>query len=353
MIVLPVGDRLALREASIDDADELFALIERDRDYLGQWLPWVPMTASVDDEREFLRFAARRSAEGAELHLLLTLDGRIIGSVGLPRIDRQQRLAEIGYWLAESEQGHGFITQAVRVVQQFAFDHLGCRRVEIRCAIQNHASRAVAGRLGYRLDEIRPDAIVSGADARIEDVAVYVLDVDDGSSDDRPTSSHVGFDELDQRSESAGNNEARSLLPTWAYVGLAVALGLLIASLAIPASLPVVRITVIIVVVAGELAIVLGYRRRAKGVGLRMFAPSGLHLLWMVAVAIGVLVAIWTTAGHDGEPRCVIAGAALTVWVGAVTLLAMRADRGASTASPTATPERQSRRPPGSQRGDR
>ena len=185
MIVLEVDEGLVLREASVADADELFALIESNRDYLGQWLIWVPAITSVDDERDFLRFAATRWTQRAELHLLLVLDGRIIGTAGLPVIDHQARTAEIGYLLASTYQGHGYMTRAVRVLQRFAFDELGCASVEIHCAIGNGASRAIPERLGYRLAEIRPDGLVSGADARIEDMAVYVLDADDPGGEAR------------------------------------------------------------------------------------------------------------------------------------------------------------------------
>jgi hypothetical protein len=39
--LLPVGDRYQLRSIQLADAQELFALIDANRSYLRQWLPWL------------------------------------------------------------------------------------------------------------------------------------------------------------------------------------------------------------------------------------------------------------------------------------------------------------------------
>ncbi len=176
MIALRLNDHMVLREASADDADELFALVERNRAYLGQWLGWVAAITSVDDERAFLRLTNLGWRDRTELSLVLVLNERIIGSVGLPHIDPDAKTAEIGYWLDQAAQGHGYATAAVRTLHEFVWSALDCDRVEIHAAVGNAPSRAVAERLGYRLDRIEPDAIISGIDARIDDAAIYVLE---------------------------------------------------------------------------------------------------------------------------------------------------------------------------------
>lgn len=172
MIELPVDDDLVLRQVGEDDAEELFALIECDRDYLGRWLPWVAATTTVDDEREFVRFSLRQWDSRAQLDLCVVTDGRVVGCAGLVN-DPAARTAQIGYWIAQDAQGHGHATRAARTLERFAADELGCVRIEIHVATTNAPSRAVAERLGYVLEEIRPQGLVAGTDARIEDLAVY------------------------------------------------------------------------------------------------------------------------------------------------------------------------------------
>ena len=50
-----------LRLLNVNDADRIFQLVEQNRTYLSEWLPWVDGTQSVDDTNAFLD-NGRRSA---------------------------------------------------------------------------------------------------------------------------------------------------------------------------------------------------------------------------------------------------------------------------------------------------
>jgi len=59
---------------------------------------------------------------------------------------------EIGYWLSESFQGKGLMTDAARAVVAYLFDELDLNRVEIHCAAGNVKSAAIPRRLGFTLE---------------------------------------------------------------------------------------------------------------------------------------------------------------------------------------------------------
>ena len=61
---------------------------------------------------------------------------------------------EIGYWIAISEVGHGYMTEAVRAVTEMAFSIMCARRVQIRADAANTRSRRVAELAGYELEGI-------------------------------------------------------------------------------------------------------------------------------------------------------------------------------------------------------
>jgi ribosomal-protein-serine acetyltransferase len=141
--------RLGLRLLEETDADELYAATQANREYLARWLPWA---AEQTPERtlDFIRGIRGQADENASFGLALIQDGRIIGGLGFHRVDWPNRSTSTGYWIAEAWQGQGLVTRALSALLERAFGAWGLNRVEIRAAVDNHRSRAVAARLGFR-----------------------------------------------------------------------------------------------------------------------------------------------------------------------------------------------------------
>jgi RimJ/RimL family protein N-acetyltransferase len=74
---------------------------------------------------------------------------RFLGGIGLMVHSWEIRSFEIGYWLRKSAEGHGFMTEAVRLLTDFALNNLQAQRVEIQCDERNTHSANVARRLGF------------------------------------------------------------------------------------------------------------------------------------------------------------------------------------------------------------
>lgn len=54
MIRLKINNELELKGFKLEEANELFALINENRTYLREWLPWVDGTKSVQDSKAFI-----------------------------------------------------------------------------------------------------------------------------------------------------------------------------------------------------------------------------------------------------------------------------------------------------------
>jgi ribosomal-protein-serine acetyltransferase len=145
----PLTDDAILRPLTTDDVDELHALIEANREYLSQWLPWAPRQQR-DQTLEFLRSAERQAAGDNGAQLAIVERGRIVGSAGFHAIDWGRGFTSIGYWLAEDAQGRGLAGRAVRACIEQAVGEWRLERIEIRAAPENHRSRAIPERLGFR-----------------------------------------------------------------------------------------------------------------------------------------------------------------------------------------------------------
>ncbi len=83
--------------------------------------------------------------------LILTIadeqDDRYLGAVVLSV--RDQKTGELAYLVAPSARGRGLAWRAVRLLGDWAFTELGLTRLQVRIAVDNEASHAVARRAGY------------------------------------------------------------------------------------------------------------------------------------------------------------------------------------------------------------
>jgi len=131
------------------DFEELWEAIQASRDELRPWLPFADQ--APDDLRVWLTGAEARwlTRDTLGCAVLDRETGRIAGNIGLMARDWEIGYFEIGYWLRTSAVGKGLMTEAARLITDFAFDHLWANRVEIRCDARNERSAAVPRRLGF------------------------------------------------------------------------------------------------------------------------------------------------------------------------------------------------------------
>lgn len=152
MFFYPIDEQLQLKLITEKDADELFAFIERNRRYLREWLGWLDHTQQAADTRAFTTMNLRNFAEGLALDTAIVYDGKIVGKMTINKIDRATNTAHFGYMLDEQYSGKGIMTRAVKAMETIAFMHYDVTKIEIRAAVGNVKSRAIAERLGYTLE---------------------------------------------------------------------------------------------------------------------------------------------------------------------------------------------------------
>lgn len=174
---LRVARGLELRPLKLAEASDLFALVDANRNHLRRWLPWVDLNTDTAHSRAFIRAHQALAKKGQALTYGLWWKGALRGIAGLHGFDADNHSAAVGYWLDAAASGHGLMTKAVARLLDHAFGNLRLHRVELRAAVRNRASRAVAERLGFR-----HEGTARGAQAmrgRYLDLAVYAMEAED------------------------------------------------------------------------------------------------------------------------------------------------------------------------------
>jgi RimJ/RimL family protein N-acetyltransferase len=111
---------------------------------------WAAEKPTVERAESFCRRSAALWLLRADLPMLLfnKADEDFVGGTGLHRFDWAERRFEVGWWCRKRYQRQGFITEAVRAVIDYAFTHLGARRVFALGDEANSASWRICERVG-------------------------------------------------------------------------------------------------------------------------------------------------------------------------------------------------------------
>jgi RimJ/RimL family protein N-acetyltransferase len=170
------GERVIVRRFRDEDAEPMFAAIEDSRDHIRRFLPWSEYHRDARDTLEFIRRTRSDWVVRANFGMgIFRLEGGdFLGGAGLHPRNWRIPSFEIGYWIRQSAEGQGYVSEAVRLQTRLAFDLLGARRVFILCETRNTRSRAVPERLGYSLEGILRNELVLH-EGEPSDVAVYAL----------------------------------------------------------------------------------------------------------------------------------------------------------------------------------
>jgi len=141
---------VTLRAHRTSDADELAAAVRESVDTVGRWQDWCHAGYTTADATSWLDICRRDwlLGDGFEMLIVDALTDRLLGGMGVNQRDKEQRIANLGYWVRQAEQGRGVATRAARLAIRFAFGEVAVERLEIVVAEGNEPSRRTAVRLG-------------------------------------------------------------------------------------------------------------------------------------------------------------------------------------------------------------
>ena len=102
---LQVADAVVLRQISESDAQELTDLIDCNRKYLRQWLPWLDSSTGLRDTARFIGRSIEQADDENGYTFGIVCRGALAGVIGQHYVDYLNRRTELGYWLDASDGG--------------------------------------------------------------------------------------------------------------------------------------------------------------------------------------------------------------------------------------------------------
>lgn len=170
------GERIIVRPYRESDAQDLFEAVVESRDHLRPWLPFADAHQTVEESRDWIIHQMARWLLREELSMSMweAASHRYLGGTGLQVHSWDTGYFEIGYWIRASAEGHGYVTEAVRLLTNYAFNALKATRLEIRCDERNVRSASVPQRLGFVLEGCLRNNMTA-PDGRLRNTLVFSL----------------------------------------------------------------------------------------------------------------------------------------------------------------------------------
>ncbi len=170
------GERVLIRPYREIDAQALMEAVSESRDHIRPWMPFADAHQTIEESRDWIiqRQAKFLLREDMTLGFWDKASHKLLGGIGLHPHNWKTRSFETGYWLRVSATGHGYVTEAVKLLTEYLFTNLAANRVEIRCDARNTQSAAVAQRLGFVLEgRLRNEGVNTSGGLR--DTLVFAL----------------------------------------------------------------------------------------------------------------------------------------------------------------------------------
>ena len=155
MKIILKGKRITLMhlEPSMHNAELMHEVLIKNKKFLLPWMQWLNGKQSVKDRYKFLLQSDKNWEQDKAYEYAVVLNDTIIGMCGAVVVDKTNKKAELGYWLAKDYRGHGYIMEAVKTLEQELFKN-GFNKIIIHTDVLNKNSVNVAKKSGYKLEAV-------------------------------------------------------------------------------------------------------------------------------------------------------------------------------------------------------
>jgi ribosomal-protein-alanine N-acetyltransferase len=151
-------ERLTLRQPEMGDFPDWTDLRSSSMDFLSPWEPaWASDHLSRKGFSNRVYWAQRALASGSAVPLFLIrrADRTLLGAITLDHIRRgPAQSGTLGYWVGQPHARQGYMREAIAGVVHHAFDRLDLSRIEAACLPENHASRGVLEKCGFKYEGV-------------------------------------------------------------------------------------------------------------------------------------------------------------------------------------------------------
>ncbi len=145
------GGNICFKPLNTNDTEAIhsYASDENVKRYIG----W-PLMKTLEETRSYIEEMLKRESAGTHLYASIVLNAtqEIIGTAMIFNFDHEAKHAEVGYVFHSRYWGKGYGSEAVALMDTFAFDSLKLRKLHARVVDANIGSVRVLEKNGFELE---------------------------------------------------------------------------------------------------------------------------------------------------------------------------------------------------------
>ncbi|MBI2968325.1 MAG: GNAT family N-acetyltransferase [Bacteroidetes bacterium] len=156
-------ERLILRQLSIDDDKEIFAL--RSDNKVNKYLDRQP-SETIEDARRFINKVSQSIKKSDLIYWAITMADKnnLLGTICLFDFSDEKNKCEIGYELLPDFQGQGIMKEATSKIIEFGIRTVGLEEIEAFTHKDNQNSTKLLEKFGFKKstepDKTNPDYFI-------------------------------------------------------------------------------------------------------------------------------------------------------------------------------------------------
>ena len=165
-------ERLVLRELNMQDDNEMFFL--RSDDKVNQYID-RPKVTVIEETHAFISKISNGIANNEWIFWAIELKNsdKLIGTICLWNISKEEASAEIGFELHPEQQGKGIMQEATAKVIEFGFSVMQLRKIDAWINKENLSSIKLIGKFNFKRDTDLENKFIGMPE--LENMVIYSL----------------------------------------------------------------------------------------------------------------------------------------------------------------------------------
>ncbi|GAB4454150.1 MAG: hypothetical protein Fur0028_09600 [Bacteroidales bacterium] len=120
-MIISIDENIRIELIEEKHTQSIFDMVNENRNFLRKWLPFVDRMQTVEFTKNFVNGTMQRNLEGNEYAFVIFNFNVMVGRVGVYKIDTQNKIGEIGYWIVENAQGEWYCNKMLYKTYKILF----------------------------------------------------------------------------------------------------------------------------------------------------------------------------------------------------------------------------------------